>query len=355
MPNSSKLRRSLLLLTLIALNHAALGADKDTCLDSLAQKVADRNQTQNAEALRLDARGGGIGAGNEARLLRGRGDSAVIVVHGFAASPFEVEALAEKLADGGATVYLPLLPGFGSSSEVANYGADSRLWKIELEESVRLMSTCFNQLSLVGFSTGGSLVSDFLLRHPRMSFDGRFEKSRVRIRSAALLSPYFASGSVLADLSNFAASALIKTIDAQKLYRFNPSADLLALIRFPDHYNRAIPLIAARQVISLGGSLRSETPPDSVSTVPVLLAYSESDETISPTVAMQFVRDHFAERQTFVFSRTLKIPHQIALPQANPHAPELLDTVKAFITPKAALENTDPGQGSNKTDNRSGT
>ena len=49
--------------------------------------------------------------------FRKGGDKAVLIIHGYLGSPYDVKYLAEKLSQNGYTVSVPLLPGHGTCKE----------------------------------------------------------------------------------------------------------------------------------------------------------------------------------------------------------------------------------------------
>ena len=75
---------------------------------------------------------------------------------------------------------------------------------------------------------------------------------------------------------------------------------------------------------------------DRHSTVPVFFSYSESDQTINPTTAVNFVHDHFPafdpKTDQVVFPRSEKVPHQITLKMWNPELNKLLDHIVDFVS-----------------------
>lgn len=280
------------------------------CVAALAEKIAAKNERLGAEYRGLDSERGGLKKDNGGRLLIGTSDRAVLVLHGFAASPFEVMSLGRELHRAGATVYLPVLPGFGSSAKVANQ-YDSSDWRNEVVEDVNLLGDCFSEIALAGFSTGGSLVTDFLLTDPKLAKNGIYD-GRFRIRSAAIFSPYYRSNAGAMDWldSILVGTNLTQEIRVSTLYRFSRNRDLRAPLAYPVYYNAEFPLIAAAQVVELGKKIEG-IGPDRKSAVPLWVAYSESDRTIKTEIIPPFIAGHFPDAKTFVIPKQAKIPHQI--------------------------------------------
>ena len=89
----------------------------------------------------------------------------VYLLHGFIGSPFEMKPTANLLYDLGYTVVNDLIPGHGINGAIANH-YDANHWVAHFNESINLMKTCSDHISLIGFSTGGLLIHDYLISHP---------------------------------------------------------------------------------------------------------------------------------------------------------------------------------------------
>ena len=85
------------------------------------------------------------------------GAEGALVLHGFTGSPFSMRGIAEKLADAGLTVELPLLPGHGTSVEdmLATGWAD---WSGAVEDAYAGLAARCSRVAVVGLSMGGTLA-----------------------------------------------------------------------------------------------------------------------------------------------------------------------------------------------------
>jgi esterase/lipase len=100
------------------------------------------------------------------RLLRGReGAAGLIILHGYMAAPEELALLAERLNASGLTVYLPRLPGHGTSpANLASVGwAD---WAGAADSAWRRVSGLCPRWVISGFSTGAGLALHEAAIHP---------------------------------------------------------------------------------------------------------------------------------------------------------------------------------------------
>ena len=100
------------------------------------------------------------------RLLAGRqGSAGIIILHGYMAAPEEVALLGERLNALGLTVYLPRLPGHGTSpANLATVGWTD--WAGAADEAWRRVSHLCARWVIAGFSTGAGLALHEAAVHP---------------------------------------------------------------------------------------------------------------------------------------------------------------------------------------------
>jgi carboxylesterase len=93
------------------------------------------------------------------------GQTGVLVLHGFGGSPRSLQELAQRLADVGYTVALPLLSGHGRTPEAM---ARSRWteWTVDAEQAYEWVQARSGRSFLVGLSMGGTLALWLAERHP---------------------------------------------------------------------------------------------------------------------------------------------------------------------------------------------
>jgi carboxylesterase len=95
------------------------------------------------------------------------GPDGVLVVHGFTGNPSSMRGVAEKLADAGLTVELPLLPGHGTALEdlVPMRWSD---WSAAVEAAYTTLAAGCARVAVVGLSMGGALTCWLAERHPEI-------------------------------------------------------------------------------------------------------------------------------------------------------------------------------------------
>jgi carboxylesterase len=95
------------------------------------------------------------------------GPDGVLVLHGFTGNPSSMRGLAEKLADAGFTVELPLLPGHGTAIEdmVPTRWAD---WSAAAEAAYADLAARCGPVAVAALSMGGALACWLAVRHPEI-------------------------------------------------------------------------------------------------------------------------------------------------------------------------------------------
>jgi len=265
----------------------------------------------------------------------GSNDQAVILYHGFMASPPEMEPLADFLRENfGFSVYIPLLPGFAGHPKVANhYTLDD--WADSVDDSVNLVARCFSEISMGGYSVGGGVVADYLLKN----------QDEKKIKSVALLAPFIKGHTWMGSaLGPVPAKGLLAVI--QKLFRvkkvslglvFKASLkkyrDLSILLNYPDIYSQDFAIGAGRSILNMTQTLNRHKK-YIVSSVPAFLAISESDQTTRWKASKKYFKKHFSDqRGMHVYPKKEKISHLIVVndPRANAKALSLYQTVGQFM------------------------
>ncbi|MBK7539790.1 MAG: alpha/beta fold hydrolase [Myxococcales bacterium] len=100
--------------------------------------------------------------------LKGTRDAAVLCVHGFTSTPFEVRGLAESLHQRGFTVLGPRLAGHGTS--VANLATTTwHDWVRSVDEGYARLRQHTSRVAVVGQSLGGLLALHLAAREPALA------------------------------------------------------------------------------------------------------------------------------------------------------------------------------------------
>lgn len=116
--------------------------------------------------------------GNGPRILYhgNRTQDVLVITHGFTDSPFYVQAIAARFFAAGFNVIQPLLPAHGlrePDAVIRDEALDTR-WRKTLDHSIEVAALLGDRISLGGFSTGGTLSLNKVLRSPEQIEGGLF-------------------------------------------------------------------------------------------------------------------------------------------------------------------------------------
>jgi esterase/lipase len=257
-------------------------------------------------------------------------DDLVILYHGFMASPPEMAPLGRMINETlGASVYMPLIPGFGANVEVSQLYRFPD-WVQAVEESLHWGKNCFGRVFVVGYSVGGGLIAHHVLAADHETIDGQVR-----------LSPFFKGAPWQQTWAGAVAArsflAILKTIFRFKKISLERVAsitrgnyrDLNILLEDPATYDQSFALQAGMNISDLTRALKA-VPNRTSSDVPTAVAISESDQTISRKYALKFPERHFSDiRDTLVLAEEEQIPHEIVVPhdELNPAFGKVADWV----------------------------
>ena len=305
----------------------------------LAERVADHDRDLHRRYLyetngRQGIRGYDEEASNASILIPGS-DRLVILWHGFMASPPEMEPLGQYLHETiGATIYIPLIPGFGSGHKVADK-FDLDVWRASVRDAIEMGERCSDEMALVGYSIGGGLVADYLF--------STAPKQPTSVRSLVLLSPYIETASWMAPALRTRVRAAfmhglrsvlrLRSLRLETLYRSSRRRyrDLELLLAHPETYDQSFSLRAGLNMLHMTRRLRGSVGA-AVSHLPTLLAFSEADQTVNWAFSEKFVHRRFpAVAPVIRYPDAEGIPHQIVAPEVNPEHEALFDGIAGFL------------------------
>ncbi len=91
----------------------------------------------------------------------------VVLLHGLSDSPFYLRSIATHLHQQGHTVVVGLLPGHGVDDPlpVLHNNELAQIWRDYLSQLIRVTRGLGSKLYVGGFSTGGTLATDYMLDH----------------------------------------------------------------------------------------------------------------------------------------------------------------------------------------------
>ncbi|HEY6557518.1 MAG TPA: alpha/beta fold hydrolase [Polyangiaceae bacterium] len=172
-------------------------------------------------------RGGLIGEGNPAAIVRAGNSPAVLALHGFTGTPLEVELVVEVAEELGLAASAPLLPGHGTHArDLAS--RTFRDWIAHAEEAFDALSRQHERVIVAGLSMGALLAVHLAATRPERVTALVMMANACWLRApfpswallavAALKLPDFAFPKVASDIGDAAARAKNLTYSAQPVH-----------------------------------------------------------------------------------------------------------------------------------------
>jgi carboxylesterase len=251
-------------------------------LGDLANALLLRRCYANWEAgVQRDA--DGVRAGCEERQY-GTGETALLLVHGFADSPAIYEQLAAALAKKGYACYTHRLPHFAEPFD--RYAASSAAgWRASVADRLRQLREKHRRVVVVAHSLGGAVTVDYLIDHPE-AVDG-----------VVLLAPLIAVSNQRSPL--LTAEAWFHVLDHTLIF-----SDRVAMLLPPDvrdphalekmKEDRFIPRTIYREMFKLIDRNRERGARFSS---PLLLVLARSDQVIDSPSAERFFNECASTRK----------------------------------------------------------
>ncbi len=245
----------------------------------------------------------------KAKWIDGKENSSKVIflAHGYLGTPSEMMYLAKPFQEAGWTVVGFLIPGHGSTVDVGNAFSNER-WQEELKAQLDPIIQCFEEVRLVGFSTGGLLLYDYAVH----------AQSPRSLKSVHLVSPYFMPRLGAWNLIDGIIQVLYDGIDVDLAYKMTHFPDLKVMTVNRNDYNQNIPVGMAREVSDLGRKVYQGTWPSKKVKIPVQLFLSEGDWTVDTNVTKEIVFASFAGIDFHWLSGTE--PHHLMVPEVSQYA-----------------------------------
>lgn len=245
-----------------------------------------------------------------------KNSEAVYLLHGFIGTPEEMSTLAQSLAAKNYTVINDIIPGYGSDARVAN-AFDAKSWQQHVNANLNLVRSCFKKVHLVGFSTGGLLLHQYLRANPQSA------------ASVVLYSPFYESHSSFLSFVGAATRFLTSTVSTKLLYRTTGFPDIRVAVLKPDNYLQEIPLDAALAIQELGEKLSNEITRNALKfRTPVLLFVSDADRVMNLDSTVRYINADFATTQIIRYE---KAPHHLMVAEVSAVAKDVLELSRNFI------------------------
>ena len=217
------------------------------------------------------------------------GNKAVLVIHGFSASPVSMKELDSIFINNNITVHSILLPGHGTSAFDLNK-INRTDWILASESSYLDLKKNYSEVYILGYSLGGDLA---------LQISSKYNVSKVILINAP----------IQYNLNNLELLfPLIKFIEGYHIKGFFPGADKENKY-FYKQYNlyRAIPVKSMQEVVYLSYEIRPDI--EKINS-PILIFQSEKDNLIDPFSSL-YIYSHVSSKEKKII--TLKESNHVNL------------------------------------------
>ena len=197
-----------------------------------------------------------------------RTDLALVFLHGFSASPLELDPVLARTAEAlGANLFYQRLAGHGrDGAAMAEPAAED--WLDDVAEAMAVGRRLGDRVVMVGSSTGATLAA-------ALAVDPLLAAHRRDLHGVALVSPNFGVAKPAAELLTWPAARLWAPLVAGKTRRFEPLNASHA-----EHWTESYPTVAAIPMQVLVEHVRARD--WSRAAVPALFYFSPDDRVVDP-------------------------------------------------------------------------
>lgn len=225
-------------------------------------------------------------------------DAAVLLVHGFTASPWEMREVAQSLCQCGLSCLAIRLPGHGTSAEdLSRQPLES--WQQAVREGHHLLGQAYSRLYGLGMSTGGLLLLELAARE--------------KLQGLVLLSPYLELGHRLAPLSG-----LLRYVIRYQKRKIPDSARR--------YYYDKRPVAGIYQLRRLIRQARQQLPKIKI---PTLVLSAQGDQTINVASTRELYQLLGSTAKSF-YQYGLDVPHVLSTVN-NPRLEDTLARISGFL------------------------
>lgn len=232
------------------------------------------------------------------------------LLHGFIGSPYEMKYIAEYAYQRGDLIFNDLILGYGVNAHISNQ-FKGELWYKQVERNLNFLFNKYERINLVGFSTGGLLITHYLKNHPE-------QKSKVgKIR---FISPFYTPNFLLAPLLGKFLSFFTSEVDTNLLYKYAAFPDVEVATLLPNYYLQKIPLKSALEVNSLADIIYDNPPTFDFDDVEVFL--TKEDQVLNFNRSEKLMKQIFPKAKLNVFSGK-NAPHHLMAPIVSKYADQI--------------------------------
>lgn len=243
-------------------------------------------------------------------------------LHGFLGTPFEMSYLDDEITKNNFAVYHDVIPGFSGTARIANSYQWSQ-WTADLEAKMEMLFECYEEIYLMGFSTGALLLHHYLITNSEN------EKLKKKVKGAILYSPFYTPFFRFGPVLNKVVSKFVQEIPLEVLYAASKVPDMKIMIKQPQNYLMKVPLKTATQIENLGAVVQKIQGHGQVN-IPVLGFLSRADRIANTQISEAVLRRDFGNIEIKIFTNSA-VPHHLMVPEVNDLFSEVKNEVFKYL------------------------
>ena len=232
-------------------------------------------------------------------------DTVTYALHGFMGSPHEMNYALTNAKERGEVIFNDLIIGYGANSKICNSIKKEMYYK-QMERNLNYLFTKFSKVNLIGFSTGGLLITKYLLEHP---------KYLSKVNKLRLVSPYYFPHLSFAPGLGKLIVNFIDQISIELFYRYTGFPDVEVMTLEPSHYPTHIPIKAALEIADLSEEVRNNKRIlNELNDVEIYL--TKEDQVLNFEKTVPFVNEIFPRAKVKTFEGK-GYPHHLMAPSVS--------------------------------------
>lgn len=301
------------ILFLVANAHAG------TCWQNFKERTETLMDSREIQYRLLDHKFSHLTTKAKGYAVKGKKNELVFLMHGFLANPNELKSVADMLNLAGYSVYSGLIPGYGATAKVANFYTKNH-WLRWSTREIKRAKKCFSKIHLVGFSTGGTVIHDYITTHPEDK----------KIASVTLISTFFGNRPEFDAVIEAAKVSGVREVELKWVSEHIPVSDALVIVNTPETYLQTTPIQSMFEVIDLGEINRNRILAKQLK-VPVNAIISMEDLISDPQSQIKVLKKNFSNLELRTYYRPGHVPHQLMLESVSQVADQVHMAIIDFI------------------------
>lgn len=296
-----------------------MNAQADTCWENFKERTESLMESREFQYRFLDYEFSNLTELAKAYTADGKKRELVMLMHGFLGNPNELKTVANMLNRAGYPVYSGLIPGYGATAKIANRYSKEQWLRWSVREITRA-EKCFSKIHLIGFSTGGTIIHDYITTHPEDK----------KIASVTFISAFFQNHPEFDMAIKAAKVSGVREIELKWVFEHVPVSDARVIVDTPETYLQTAPIKSMFEVIDLGKINRDRILPEQVK-VPANAIISQEDWVSYPENQISVLKRNFSDLELRTYYRPGHVPHQIMAESVSQVADQVHMAILDFI------------------------